>query len=433
MHQRATRRRTRRAPVGNLAYGVAFLTVLVLLVGLAVASFQQRFTPVVMASLLTDRIGNQLQEGADVKVRGLIVGEVRSISTRGSGARLELALQPDQVGAIPANVSARLLPKTLFGERYVDLVLPDRPSSHHLSQGDTIPQDRSKSAIELEQVFQDLLPMLRAVRPADLAATLNALATSLEGRGERLGKNLVNLDAYLTRFNPSLPALKQDISGLADVASLYADAAPDLLRMARNLAVTNHTIVEKQASLASFLTGTTSFANTATQVLDENDDRIIRLGDVSRPVLGVIAKYAPTYPCMAESLTRYRDNLNRAFAGGMLHITLEVVKPRAAYTPDEAPQYLEHRGPHCFGLPNVPSTQAHPYVVPQPPARDGTKGDGYTSYSAIPGIGLAGTAQEQSLTDALFAPQMGISPDAMPDISNLLLGPLARGTVVSEQ
>ena len=28
------------------------------------------------------------------------------------------------VGLIPANVTARLLPKTLFGERFVDLVSP---------------------------------------------------------------------------------------------------------------------------------------------------------------------------------------------------------------------------------------------------------------------------------------------------------------------
>ena len=99
--------------LGNRAYGVGFIVVVGLLIGLSVASFQKRFTPVVMVNLMTDRIGSQLQTASDVKIRGLIVGEVRSIETTGNGATLKLALKPEMVDLIPANVSARLLPKTL--------------------------------------------------------------------------------------------------------------------------------------------------------------------------------------------------------------------------------------------------------------------------------------------------------------------------------
>jgi virulence factor Mce-like protein len=151
--------------VSNSAYGVVFLVVVALLIGLSIAAFQKRFTPVVGVTLLTDRIGSQLQEASDVKLRGLIVGEVRSISTTGDGARLELALKPEMADLIPRDVSARLLPKTLFGERYVDLVGGSVATAGHLREGDTIDQDRTSVAIELEQVFDDLLPLLRTVQP----------------------------------------------------------------------------------------------------------------------------------------------------------------------------------------------------------------------------------------------------------------------------
>ena len=39
-------------------------------------------------------------------------------------------------------------------------------------------------------MLNDLLPLLHTVQPAELNATLNTLATALEGRGERLGENL---------------------------------------------------------------------------------------------------------------------------------------------------------------------------------------------------------------------------------------------------
>jgi phospholipid/cholesterol/gamma-HCH transport system substrate-binding protein len=356
---------------------------------------------------------------------------------------VKLALAPDQVGAIPANVSARLLPKTLFGERYVDLVPPDDPSRTPLKAGDVIGQDRTSVAIELEQVFDNLLPLLRTVKPGQLATTLNAMATALEGRGKPLGDNLVLADRYLTSFNPNLPTLRQDISGLADVASIYADAAPDLLKMAGNLSVTSRTLVEKQNSLAGFLAGTTGFAKTATAVLNENEDRIIRVGQVNRPTLALLARYSPIYACFARGLTGWQPRIDQAFGDSSLHITLEVVPQRPAYKPGEEPAWVANRAPDCKGLPAKTGSQARPYTGDYIP--DGT-GNVYnnTSGSALPSSltngasytdpqsGDAGTSGEQAVTDALFAPAMGTRPDAMPDITNLLLGPMVRGTRVSQ-
>ncbi|NUO90099.1 MAG: hypothetical protein HOQ18_04640, partial [Dermatophilaceae bacterium] len=62
-----------RKRLGQKAYGVVFLVVLALLLGLSIASFQKRFTPVVMVTLETNRLGSQMQESSDVKLRGLLV------------------------------------------------------------------------------------------------------------------------------------------------------------------------------------------------------------------------------------------------------------------------------------------------------------------------------------------------------------------------
>ena len=191
-----------------------------------------------------------------------------------------------------------------------------------------IPQDRSTTAIELETVLDDLLPLLRTIQPAKLNATLNALATALEGRGERLGENLELVDGYFTRLNPQLPAIKEDISGLADVTRIYADAAPDLVRMLRNFSVTTNTIRAKADAYAGFLAGTAGFATTTRQLLEENEDRIIQLAAVGRPILGVLAEYSPEYPCLLQGLAQSNDFIGDTFANGELHITLEVTKAR---------------------------------------------------------------------------------------------------------
>ncbi len=62
-----------------------FVVLVGALVGLSIASYLQVFTPVVTVTLLTDKVGTQMQDGADVKVRGLIVGQVRDIEVHDGG------------------------------------------------------------------------------------------------------------------------------------------------------------------------------------------------------------------------------------------------------------------------------------------------------------------------------------------------------------
>ena len=427
--------------LGHRTYGVAFILVVVLLLSLSIASFKKVFTDVVEVTLRTDRIGSQLQESSDVKIRGLIVGEVRTIESSAKGATLHLALKPEMVDLIPATVSARLLPKTLFGERYVDLVPPEGAPGRAIRAGDVIPQDRTSVAIELEQVFDDLLPLLRSIDPAKLSATLNALATALDGRGTALGKNLVLVDEYFTRLNPHLPTLQADISGLADLASTYAVAAPELLRAAKALLTTNATIVEKQKELAGFLAGTAGFANTTAGFLETNQNRIIQVGRVQRPTLQVLAKHSPIYPCFTQGLVNWLPRANQLFRDGQMHITLEFVPQTKAYHPGEEPAWHDKRAPSCKGLPNVQGSQSNPRHGSK--FDDGTDGaaTGSTSSSLpqaflapdgarIPAVdsGLAGTVQEQHLVGAL----VGLDEHEDASLVTLLAGPMMRGTVVSQ-
>src|SRR3954447_22952331 len=109
--------------------GVAFLVVLTALLALSVAFYNKAFTDVATVTLKTDTAGNQLQEASDVKIRGVLVGEGRDGQADLDGAPITLAINPRYLPEIPDNVSARLLPKTLFGERFVSLVPPSNPSA----------------------------------------------------------------------------------------------------------------------------------------------------------------------------------------------------------------------------------------------------------------------------------------------------------------
>ncbi|GAA3774006.1 MCE family protein [Streptomyces coacervatus] len=401
-------------------YGVVFIAVLALLLSLSVAVYQQAFTPAVRIRLEADSLGNQLDPRADVKLRGLLVGEVREVHADGTRATLDIALKPEYAADIPSDVRARLLPKTLFGEKYVDLVAPAHTSARPIRAGDVITQDRTRVGVELQQVMNDLLPLLRTVQPGKLNATLSAFATALEGRGDRIGDNLTRLEAYLHRLNPHLPSLTEDFARLADVAQVYGDAAPDLMEVLRNTVTTSRTLVAEKDRLASALTTTAGAAATAHDFLDANGDRLITLGQVSRPTLELFARYSPEYPCLLAGLVHEEQASEQAFRGGRMHITLEVVRQQGAYQPGEEPRYADRSGPDCRDLP-------HPSV----PAPGVHLNDGSRKGSSSGPLGVSATRAEQRAVGSLVSPVLGVPADEVPPVATLLFGPMARGTAVS--
>jgi virulence factor Mce-like protein len=404
--------------------GVAFLVIVALLIALTVALYQKAFTDVVKVDLKADRIGNQLSAPADVKLRGVLVGEVRKVRSTGTGATVELALKPDKVKDIPENVQAQLIPKTLFGEKYVLLVMPDLPSQQRIKAGDVIPQDRSRTALETEKVIDDLMPLLQSLKPQDLSMTLNALSTALRDRGDKLGANLSRAGAYFARFNPALPTLAQDMAGLADFSNNTADATPALLTVLDNLSASSRNLVQEKASLDTFLTSTTSFAASAQSIVAQNESRLVTLARDSLPSLNLFARYAPEYPCFLAGLARYDPIVEKTFGGLQpgLHITVEVTTDNGAYTPGQEPKYRDGRAPYCNGLPN-----------PKVPQGDASFDDGYrtgTTPTSAASLYLDPTSRADGALAAVTAPVLGVPVDRVPDLVTMLFGPVARGTTV---
>ena len=424
---------------GHRVLGVAFLALLLLGVWATYAVFTKRFVDYVPVSLETSKIGLQLPALADVKIRGVIVGEVRAIASEGQGAVLDLAIKPDKAAVIPANVTAMIQPKTLFGEKYVALQIPEDPAQEPIAANDVITE--SEVAMEVEQLLNDIYPFLRTVQPAELNYTLTAIATALEGRGEDMGENLAILNDYLERTNKQLPALVEDLRLLGQVSDDYAEVMPDLARMLRNSVTTGNTFVEHEAKVEALFDDVASFSSTSKDFLEANGDNIIRLGEVSVPQLRLYDRYSPEYPCLFQGMANWIPRMNNGWRGHTLHINLETLRKQpTGYSPADDPEFGANNGPHCETLPSPPYSQANPGPQPAPAVVDDGVESGHGKHRAAPGpiaydmtSGWAGTSAEQSVIDAIAAPVMGVPVDSVPDVATLLFGPLARGAEVSHR
>jgi phospholipid/cholesterol/gamma-HCH transport system substrate-binding protein len=324
------------------------------------------------------------------------------------------------------------LPKTLLGERYVSLILPSAPATH-IKAGAVIEQDRSSVAIQFSKVLSDLLPVLDALKPAELNATLNALATALQGNGAQLGKNIDQFDAYLKSINPYVDQLVSDLDQFGNVALEYNTAAPALLDTLSNLRTTSATISANQQNLSALLTSGTGTADSLNTLLSANATHLIRVAAQTNEIAAVLQTYAPEYTCLFAGIAADQSKLIQVFRNGELHVEVSVIKTRGKYVAGDAPVYATGEGPDCSGLPY----SGNPFfpVDPSLQAREAATG---ATYSGGPSSGALESADasavggdaEAAMINSLIAGQYGTSPDKVPDVATLLAGPLLRGADV---
>ncbi|MBZ5740530.1 MCE family protein [Nocardioides mangrovi] len=414
--------------------GVVFLCLLLAGVYLTYAVFTKKFASYDKVTLETSTIGLQLPNRADVKIRGVIVGEVLGFEPTDDGADVTLGIYPDQLDTIPADVSGSIVPKTLFGEKYVSLVVPDDPGTGHLEAGQTI--EKTAVSVEVEKVLSDLYPLLRTVQPAEINQTLNALSTALEGRGKELGDNIETLNSYLKRINPQIPQLIDDLRLTAQVSDTYADVMPQIAQIIDDTVTTTGTLEDREDQLHALFQDVSSFSDTARDFLDDNGDNIIRLGQVSQQQLRVFAKYSPEFSCLTKGIVNAGKLQAEAFRGFTLHIVLETLphQPRA-YNANDKPHFGEDRGPSCLHLPNPPWNQSNP-VRHQPNFDDGVdeptgKGTDRVAPNQFFRTGPVGSEKEADVLRSLLGPVLGVSDADVPDLGLLLVGPMARGAKVS--
>ncbi|WP_051406978.1 MCE family protein [Nocardia sp. CNY236] len=429
--------------------GIAFFVVVAVFVWTTIAIYNKEFVRTVHVDLKTDSVGNALTRHADVKVRGVTVGQVRSSRSESGEVTLDLAIDPDRASQIPVNATARLLPKTVFGERYVDLVIPDDPSAQHLSDGVTLYQDVSGNAIEVSQLLDDLLPLLRAIPPQDLAATLGALSQALAGRGAELGETVDRLDDAFREINGVLPDLQSGLRSFAEVAATYSDAAPQLIQALDNLRTTNATIVQRRTDIDALLAIATPTAASTAEFLIANRDNIIDLSADSRPALELLAYYSPNYVCTFANFAQLKPRVDEIFGQGTgrpgSRVTLELTNPRGRYLPNQdEPRWLDTRGPWCIpemplgvdpgqftGGPNNDGSYAVPSRNPGDQNIGHLSPPQYGTFPASATPSIAGSPMEQQVLATIYGAANGVPPDEVPSWVTQVGAPAFRGSEVS--
>ncbi|MDN4163048.1 MCE family protein [Nocardioides abyssi] len=329
--------------------GAVALAVVALVVAGLVMVGNGSFSDRVAATVVLDDAGGSLVPGADVKHRGVVVGRVTGLAP-GERDAVEVAVDLDPALAedVPVDVTARVLPASVFGTSFVDLVAP-RGGDRGVVTGARIAQDRRGQTLEIQAVLDGLDRVVGDLGPARLATALDGLATALDGNGERLGRTIETLHRYLGRLNPSMPRVRRNLTLLATNLESFAAYAPDLLDATDDALVAARTVVEQEGRFGALVrSGGRTFARTA-GVLETNERGLVDM--LVRTAVVVDALYDGRRDLVEGLLSTidFADGFGEALSHGrylQIEGDLQLLE-EPAYGPGACPSYGAHRGRGC--------------------------------------------------------------------------------------
>jgi virulence factor Mce-like protein len=181
---------------------VGAVTVLVAIVAVFLAYNANQGLPFVPSYDVSAQLhgGSNLVNGNDVQVGGRRIGLVEEIKpgvaeNGDTIAIIDMKLDKE-VEPLPIDTEVRIRPRSPLGLKYVELTLGR--SSESYTAGDTIPLERSKESIELEDFFSTFDEATRN----NQRTAIEGFGTAFAGRGVAINQIITNLVPFLTHAEP---------------------------------------------------------------------------------------------------------------------------------------------------------------------------------------------------------------------------------------
>ncbi len=269
-------------------------------------------------------------EGNDVRVLGVPVGSVASITPQGKVVRVEMKL--DDGVAVPADAQAVVITPSVVTGRYVQLT-PAYSGGPTLADGAVIPRERTAVPLEFDQLARQTNRLAKALGPEGanangaLSDLLDVGAQNLDGNGQALADTIENLG----EANRTLAGSREDLFGtisnlqtftttlaenddqvrrfntqLADISDFLAGEREDLGATVEQLSIALGDVSAFIKDNRSILQSNVNRLTEVTQVLVEQRDALAEIGDVAPAALGNLSN---AYDAQSGTLAT-RGNIN---------------------------------------------------------------------------------------------------------------------------
>jgi len=300
--------------------------------------------------------------GAPVRYHGVEIGRIASVEAGSAESQVRLAIDSAAAELVPSSVLARVVPRTFFGDIYVELVDPvDDPAGSPdgiettaasgvgtLGQVETIAVDSGPEAVAMYDVFTKMAGVLDDMRPDQLSVALSALSSALDGNGETIGRTIDRFAAVSDQMAPAAAEFLDTTPQFVEVMRSLSDATPDIVGMVASAAEVSGAIVENRDRLADAFGAATLLAASVDGFAGERRDAMITVTDSIGTILATTAANPSGLYETLENAGLFGNAGARVFASGRFNITaVPSFADPMPYTSADCPVYGPLTGLEC--------------------------------------------------------------------------------------
>ncbi|MFJ8811561.1 MULTISPECIES: MCE family protein [Amycolatopsis] len=218
-----------------------------------------------------------LYVGNSVRVLGVDMGKVTSVEPMGD--RVKVVMEYDRAVRVPADAQAAIVAPSLVSDRYVQLA-PAYTGGEVISEGATIPLEKTAVPIEVDQLYDSLDKISRSLGPngvnqnGSLSDLLTTLAQNLDGNGQALHDTITKLSQASKTLSGNEDDLFGTISNLADFTTTLANSDNQVRQFEQRLADVSGYLAGEKDNLAATVQQLGTTLATVQQFINNHSDRL---------------------------------------------------------------------------------------------------------------------------------------------------------------
>ncbi|MEU6477724.1 MCE family protein [Streptomyces sp. NPDC047017] len=292
---------------------------------------------------------------AAVKVDDVAVGRVTTIRLDGWKARVTMEINGDV--RLPADAGARLEQSSLLGEKYVQLVAPDKDTTTaRLRDGSVIPIARTGRNTEVEEVFGALSLLLNGGGVNQLKTITKELNAAIGGREPEVRSTLDRVNTLVTDLDRHRGDITDALDGVNRLSATLAHRKEDVRTVLDGLSPGLKTLDEQRGALLTMLRSLDTLSGVAVSTVNASKDDMVADLKALAPSLKALADAGTDLPDSLQVLLTYpfTDEVLNGVKGDYLNVYLNMAAtPGTQIIPALVPQAGNSPSPSASAQPGA--------------------------------------------------------------------------------
>lgn len=234
-----------------------------------------------------------LYPGADVRILGIKVGEVDSVTPAGQQVRIEMSY--DAKRKVPSDAQAVIVSQSLVSDRYIQLT-PVYKGGPVMADGKVLTREHTAIPVEVDQVAGNLNDLNKALGPdgananGSLSRLLAVGADTLEGQGGDIRQTISDTSRMLSTLSEDSDDVAKTIQNLRTITAAMKANDQQIRRFTENLSgVSGQLASEKDELSAALRTLGPTLQNVTRFVKDNRSDLAASVRQLAQ-ITGVLVK-----------------------------------------------------------------------------------------------------------------------------------------------